>query len=41
MENASPCCAVDNKTLGNGLIAGDEYLHDMRQVRLDEDGVAR
>lgn len=30
--------AVANQTLGQGSIAGDEYLHDMRQARLSEDG---
>ena len=30
--------AIQNETLGQGSIAGDEYLHDMRQARLNRDG---
>jgi hypothetical protein len=30
--------AVQNGTLGQGSIAGDEYLHDMKQARLASDG---
>lgn len=33
--------AIAEGTLGHGSIAGDEYLHDMQQARLDEDGAAR
>lgn len=33
--------AVQNGTLGQGSIAGDEYLHDLRAARLAGDGVAR
>lgn len=33
--------AIDEGTLGEGSVAGDEYLHDMRQARLCEDGTAR
>jgi hypothetical protein len=33
--------AVKNGTLGRGSIAGDEYLHNMRQARLAADGTAR
>jgi len=33
--------AIDQKTLGRGSIAGDEYLHNMEQARVDGDGVAR
>ena len=32
--------AIDDRTLGQGSVAGDEYLHDMGQARLSEDGVA-
>ena len=32
--------AIDSGTLGRGSIAGDEYLHNMRQARLNENGVA-
>lgn len=29
--------AIDNKTLGKGSIAGEEYLHNMQQARIDND----
>src|SRR5688572_11911500 len=32
--------AVHTGTLGRGSIAGDEYLHNMRQARLAADGTA-
>jgi hypothetical protein len=32
--------AIADETLGRGSIAGDEYLHDMQQARIDENGVA-
>jgi hypothetical protein len=32
--------AVENKTLGQGSIAGDEYVYDMEQARVGNDGVA-
>src|SRR5436190_20903263 len=32
--------AIKNKTLGQGSIAGDEYLYDMEQARVAEDGTA-
>ena len=32
--------AIENRSLGRGSIAGDEYLHDMEQARLNKDGVA-
>ncbi len=32
--------AVDQRTLGQGSIAGDEYQHDMTQARVNSDGVA-
>jgi hypothetical protein len=33
--------AIDSRTLGRGSVAGDEYLHDMQQARVDDEGVAR
>jgi hypothetical protein len=32
--------AVQDGTLGRGSIAGDEYLYDLEQARLGEDGTA-
>ena len=32
--------AVANGTLGQGSIAGDEYVYDMQQARVSDDGVA-
>ena len=32
--------AIADGTLGKGSIAGDEYLHDMEQARLNDQGVA-
>ena len=32
--------AIADGTLGNGSIAGDEYLWDLQQARLAEDGTA-
>jgi hypothetical protein len=32
--------SIDDGTLGHGSVAGDEYLHDMRHARLDENGLA-
>ena len=32
--------AIEEKTLGKGSIAGDEYLYNMKQARLDEAGTA-
>lgn len=32
--------AIRNETLGRGSIAGDEYIYDMQQARVDERGVA-
>jgi hypothetical protein len=31
---------IDNETLGRGSIAGDEYIHNMNEARVDEHGVA-
>jgi len=33
--------AIDSGELGRGSIAGDEYLHNMREARVDETGVAQ
>jgi len=32
--------AIKDKSLGQGSIAGDEYLYDMEQARLGNDGTA-
>jgi hypothetical protein len=32
--------AIKERTLGRGSIAGDEYLYDMEQARVQEDGTA-
>src|SRR5262249_48041163 len=32
--------AIEDKTLGQGSIAGEEYLYDMEQARVAEDGTA-
>lgn len=32
--------AVADGTLGQGSIAGNEYVHDLRQARVSDDGVA-
>jgi hypothetical protein len=32
--------AIDNQTLGRGSIAGDEYLHNMNQARINNEGLA-
>lgn len=33
--------AIDAGTLGEGSVAGDEYLRNMREARLFDDGAAR
>jgi hypothetical protein len=33
--------AIEDGTLGEGSVAGDEYLHNMQQARLCDDGTAR
>jgi len=33
--------AIRAGTLGQGSVAGDEYLHNMEQARLGDDGTAR
>ncbi len=37
-KGASLAEAINNRTLGAGSIAGDEYLHDMNQARRMDDG---
>ena len=32
--------AIQDGSLGRGSVAGDEYIHDMEQARVGEDGVA-
>lgn len=32
--------AIDKRTLGLGSVAGDEYLHNMEQARVNEEGIA-
>jgi len=32
--------SIDNGTLGRGSIAGDEYVYDMSEARVDDSGVA-
>jgi hypothetical protein len=33
--------AIDSRELGRGSIAGDEYLHNMAEARIDESGVTQ
>jgi hypothetical protein len=33
--------AIENETLGQGSVAGDEYLRNMKDARLYDDGTAR
>jgi hypothetical protein len=33
--------AVENGTLGQGSIAGDEYIHDVKNARVGDDGTAQ
>jgi len=33
--------SIADGTLGQGSVAGDEYLHDMHHARVGEDGAAR
>ncbi len=33
--------AIGNSTLGQGSVAGDEYLRDMQNARMSEDGTVR
>ena len=33
--------AIERATLGRGSVAGDEYLRDMQNARMSEDGLAR
>jgi hypothetical protein len=40
-EESALARAIDEGTLGKGSIAGDEYLYDMEQARINEKGVAQ
>jgi hypothetical protein len=40
-KHASLVRAIENKTLGKGSIAGDEYVYNMTQARVAADGTAR
>lgn len=40
-REAALAAAIDDQSLGRGSVAGDEYLHDMQQARVDDEGVAR
>ncbi|HSU55298.1 MAG TPA: hypothetical protein VLT36_14675 [Candidatus Dormibacteraeota bacterium] len=33
--------AIQSETIGHGSVAGDEYIHNMRQARVDGEGVCR
>ena len=39
-KSASLVESIDNGTLGKGSIAGDEYIYNMNEARLNPDGVA-
>lgn len=39
-QHAALLQAIRDGSLGQGSIAGDEYLYDMEQARLGEDGIA-
>jgi hypothetical protein len=39
-EESALIRAIDQGTLGQGSIAGDEYRYDMEQARVNENGVA-
>jgi hypothetical protein len=39
-QQAALVDAIDDRTLGRGSIAGDEYLHNMAQAQVNEAGVA-
>jgi hypothetical protein len=39
-QHAALLRAINDGTLGQGSIAGDEYLYDIEQARLGEDGAA-
>ena len=40
-HEAALLSAIDTATLGEGSIAGDEYLRNMSEARLGDDGTAR
>ena len=33
--------AIEDGSLGRGSVAGDEYLHNMREARIDETGLVK
>jgi hypothetical protein len=33
--------SINNRTLGKGSIAGDEYIYNMKEARLNEEGVTK
>jgi hypothetical protein len=37
-QESSLCDAIDHETLGEGSIAGDEYLRNMKDARTDDTG---
>jgi hypothetical protein len=39
-KNSALLRVIENGTLGKGSIAGDEYLYDMEQARLNHQGIA-
>jgi len=40
-QNSALARAIDEGTLGQGSVAGDEYLDNMEHARLDDDGTVR
>lgn len=39
-QKAALLQAIEDGTLGKGSVAGDEYLHNMQQARVSDDGTA-
>ena len=39
-QEAALLQAIEDGTLGKGSVAGDEYLHNMQQARVTDDGTA-
>jgi hypothetical protein len=37
-QEAALCDAIDHETLGEGSVAGDEYLRNMKDARTDDTG---
>jgi hypothetical protein len=40
-QDAALLDAIEKKTLGRGSVAGDEYLHNMQEARVDDTGAAQ